>query len=217
MHSYAFYNGHLSEIERRLHALDEKSTVSLDLVYQNPNIGDRLTPEESCAKIQETSKFSVLREDLANELTSATGSVTYPGNLTWSNYLDYILCPTLCYELEYPRTERIVWSRLGYKILAVFGVIFLLTITSEEFIVPVLAESATRIESARLLKSHVLRIGISTLTGGTAPIGWSFLASGIYPSIISFEDTYIVHPRRILAVEWPLLVHFSLALLDTKL
>ncbi|RKF72890.1 putative sterol O-acyltransferase 2 [Golovinomyces cichoracearum] len=156
MHSYAFYNGHLSEIELRLHALDEKSTPSLESVYQTPNIGDRLTPEESCAKSQETSKFSVLREDLANELTSATGSVTYPGNLTWSNYLDYLLCPTLCYELEYPRTERVVWSRLGYKILAVFGVIFLLTITSEEFILPVLAESATRIENVNTFSETAL-------------------------------------------------------------
>jgi sterol O-acyltransferase len=75
------------------------------------------------------------------------GSVTYPKNLTWSNYTDYLFCPTLCYELEYPRTSGIVWTELGYKITAVFGVIFLLTITSEEYILPVMIESAMRLET----------------------------------------------------------------------
>jgi len=72
--------------------------------------------------------------------------VTFPQNLTLGNYVDYILCPTLCYELEYPRTEKIQWTELFWKTLAVFGCIFLLTITSEEFIVPVLNESALRLE-----------------------------------------------------------------------
>jgi sterol O-acyltransferase len=49
--------------------------------------------------------------------------------------------------LEYPRTDGIVWTELGYKILAIFGVIFLLTITSEEFILPVMIESALRLET----------------------------------------------------------------------
>lgn len=148
MHSYAFYNGHLSETERRLQALDEPSTASKEPAYQYPSAGHTPTSEEREKRAaDEKSELSRLREDLAIELTSPMGAVTYPKNLTWANYTDYIFCPTLCYELEYPRTAGIVWTELGYKILAVFGVIFLLTMTSEEFILPVMIESASRLET----------------------------------------------------------------------
>jgi sterol O-acyltransferase len=148
MHSYAFYNGHLSETERRLKALDEPATASKAPAYQYPSAGHTPTSEEREKRdADEKSELSRLREDLAIELTSPMGSVTYPKNLTWANYVDYTFCPTLCYELEYPRTDGIVWTELGYKILAVFGVIFLLTITSEEFILPVMIESAFRLET----------------------------------------------------------------------
>ncbi|CCU80209.1 sterol o-acyltransferase (APE2) [Blumeria hordei DH14] len=153
MHSYAFYNGHLSETERRLQSLDQPATASKAPAYQYPGVGEVPLPKSSSTSDRDLIQ---LREDLAMELTSPTGSSTYPKNLTWSNYWDYLLCPTLCYELEYPRTDRIVWSALGYKVLAVFGVIFLLTNTSEEFIVPVLAESAERLETAVSLSETIL-------------------------------------------------------------
>lgn len=150
MHSYSFYNGHLSETERRLRALDNPQTASKAPAYQYPTAGhtpDTPSAGDRAKSPEEKPDLSQLREDLAIELTSPMGSVTYPKNLTWANYIDYIFCPTLCYELEYPRTNGIVWSELGYKILAVFGVIFLLTITSEEFILPVMIESALRLET----------------------------------------------------------------------
>lgn len=87
-----------------------------------------------------------LRRDLATELTSPLGNVTYPHNLSYGNYVDYIFCPTLCYEIEYPRTQNIRWMEVFLKTLAVFGCIFLLTLTSEEFIVPVLDEAALRLQ-----------------------------------------------------------------------
>src|SRR5271155_4409435 len=46
MHSYAFYNGHLSETERRLHALDEPATASKAPAYQYPSAGHTPTSEE---------------------------------------------------------------------------------------------------------------------------------------------------------------------------
>jgi len=146
MHSYAFYNGHLRESEKRLQALDNPSTASKAPAYQYPSSGHVPTASEERAQ-KDADDLSLLRENLAIELTSPMGSVTYPKNLTWSNYTDYIFCPTLCYELEYPRTAGINWMELFYKVLAVFGCIFLLTITSEEFIYPVMMESAFRLET----------------------------------------------------------------------
>lgn len=118
----------------------------------NETISDDLFVE----KTEQREKLDRLRGDLAAELTSILGHVTYPQNLTWSNYSDYILCPTLCYELEYPRTEGIRWMELFWKALAVFGCIFLLTLTSEEFIVPVLSDSAMRLQQVQTLSDKGL-------------------------------------------------------------
>lgn len=90
---------------------------------------------------------SQLRDDLAMELVSPMGNVTYPANLTLYNAFDFLCCPTLCYELEYPRTDHTDLMELFYKTLAVFGCIFLLTITSEEFIIPVLKVSAIEMQA----------------------------------------------------------------------
>lgn len=164
MHSYAFYNGHLSETEKRLRALDDPSTASRApaILYPTPEnpMGTALSPNrpEATGKGDENTAYAngsspeedevaQLREDLARELTSPMGNTTYPQNLTWSNYLDFLCCPTLCYELEYPRTERVDKLKLISQTVAVFGCIFLLTVISEEFILPVLVNASARLDS----------------------------------------------------------------------
>ena len=151
MHSYAFYNGHLSETERRLRSLDKPENANLGAVVKYPSSPARLAQDDNSdesieEKLERREKLDQLRQDLAEELTSPMGNVTFPQNLTLYNYCDYILCPTLCYELEYPRTPRIQWLELFWKTLAVFGCIFLMTIISEEFITPVLADAAIRLK-----------------------------------------------------------------------
>ncbi len=150
MHSYAFYNGHLSTTEHRLSALDNPESASTAAAVRYPSPSPKLNVVDKAAEDKknedERETLAQLREDLALELISPLGQVTYPKNLSLMNYVDYILCPTLCYELEYPRTTKINWMELFYKTLAVFGCIFLLTLISEEFIVPVLRESALRLE-----------------------------------------------------------------------
>jgi hypothetical protein len=109
------------------------------------------------------------------ELTSPLGRVTYPDNLTWSNFVDFLFCPTLCYELEYPRTDGIVWTELFYKTLAVFGCIFLLTVTSEEFIIPVLAESAVRMHGTSKKPTERALVLAETISSLLFPFMVSFL------------------------------------------
>lgn len=169
MHSYAFYNGHLSTTEQRLSALDHPENASTKAAVRYPTATTKLDQINAAAEKQkhedDKEALSQLREDLAFELTSPLGHVTYPQNLSVANYADYVLCPTLCYELEYPRTGNRQWMELFWKTLAVFGCIFLLTITSEEFIVPVLQESAQRLEGVESLSemSLILAESISLL------------------------------------------------------
>jgi len=150
MHSYAYYNGHLSNTEHRLSALDHPENASTAAAIRYPSSSTQLNELDAAAEKQKNDDkeetLAQLREDLALELISPLGQVTYPQNLTMMNYVDYILCPTLCYELEYPRTAGRNWMELFWKTLAVFGCIFLLTITSEEFIVPVLNDAALRLQ-----------------------------------------------------------------------
>ncbi|KAI1342202.1 MBOAT-domain-containing protein [Xylariaceae sp. FL0016] len=169
MHSYAFYNGHLSETEKRLHRLDEPKGESKAPAYVYP------TPENPEGKLahgenevdsdSDGEGLSQLREDLARELVSPIGNVAYPRNLTWWNYFDYLLCPTLCYELEYPRNKSVNWTSLIAKVVATFGCIFLLTIISEEFILPVLQESRIRLDDTKsaLERTLILLESISWL------------------------------------------------------
>ncbi|KAF2502575.1 hypothetical protein BU16DRAFT_449555 [Lophium mytilinum] len=169
MHSYAFYNGHLSETRRRLNDLDHPDSASKAAAYKYPrpkaHLQDSSQVDHAERERENGENLLKLREDLAYELTSPLGHVSYPQNLTWGNYVDYIFCPTLCYELEYPRTPNTQWLELFYKTLAVFGCIFLMTVASEEFVIPVLDESAIRLQSSRSISDFTLIMAetISTL------------------------------------------------------
>lgn len=163
MHSYAFYNGHLSEARRRLNDLDTPEKASKAAAYRYPRRKTHLQeiPHSPSQETKESSaeRIRTLREDLAFELASPLGHVSYPENLTLMNYIDFIFCPTLCYELEYPRIPRIRWTELFSKTLAVFGCIFLMTVTADEFILPVLDESAIRMQDAANMSDFFLILG----------------------------------------------------------
>ncbi|KIJ20887.1 hypothetical protein PAXINDRAFT_165717 [Paxillus involutus ATCC 200175] len=75
--------------------------------------------------------------ELDSELVS-TGPqrVTYPENLTWKNFCSYMLIPTLVYELEYPRTDRIRLAYVFEKTIAFMGSFALLYTVTESFIIP---------------------------------------------------------------------------------
>ncbi|KAK5173739.1 Sterol O-acyltransferase 2 (Sterol-ester synthase 2) [Saxophila tyrrhenica] len=165
MHSYGFYCGHLATTLQRLKQLDlpinPKTPTTAAVRYPRTFPFPETTPtdgtadehhrEDNSDDDENISPIIQLRNDLAKELTSPLGNTTYPHNLTVSNFLDYLLCPTLCYELEYPRNPSRNYLELFYKTLAVFGCIFLMTITSEEFIIPVLDESHLRLQTAPTL------------------------------------------------------------------
>ena len=75
--------------------------------------------------------------DLLEDLTS-TGkeSIVWPANVTYTNYIDYLLIPTLVYELEYPRTSSVRPIYVLEKTLATFGTFFVLYAITEHIILP---------------------------------------------------------------------------------
>lgn len=151
--------GHLSTTFNRLKELDKpigpKTPTTAAVRYPRTfhlremkvdDAGDEHDEGDLDEIASNTPPIMQLREDLAKELTSPQGAITYPHNLTVANFCDYLICPTLCYELEYPRNASRSYLELFYKTLAVFGCIFLMTVASEEFIIPVLDESRIRLQ-----------------------------------------------------------------------
>ncbi|EPQ27077.1 uncharacterized protein PFL1_05361 [Pseudozyma flocculosa PF-1] len=89
-------------------------------------------------------EIEVLREDLlsakAPEVTEPgiirQDTVVWPDNVTYANFWDYLLVPTLVYELSYPRTTTIRPLYVLEKILATFGTFLVIYVITEHWIMP---------------------------------------------------------------------------------
>jgi sterol O-acyltransferase len=88
------------------------------------------------------STVQIFREVIQSELeaieTELNGkakdpSKRYPHNLTIVNWLDFIVLPTLVYELEYPRRAHIDWWYVAEKTAATLGGIWIMIIVSQSF------------------------------------------------------------------------------------
>ncbi|KAF8817376.1 hypothetical protein BYT27DRAFT_7152839 [Phlegmacium glaucopus] len=75
--------------------------------------------------------------ELRSELTSGgPHPITWPNNISWKNFAVYQLIPTVVYDLEYPRTDRIRPVYVFEKTVATFGTFALLYTVTESFILP---------------------------------------------------------------------------------
>ena len=122
MHSYLSYNLELeaalrrSKEIRKIFGPEETSGTTPDsprdgLRRRRPSSGMADAPAPSPKLVRRMSSNE--RLDLEAELMElekelVKGKTAYPANLTLFNFIDYLLVPTLVYELEYPRTEKLV-------------------------------------------------------------------------------------------------------------
>ncbi|KAN0063718.1 Sterol O-acyltransferase 2 (Sterol-ester synthase 2) [Thecaphora frezii] len=89
-------------------------------------------------------EIEVLREDLLSANLSDVSepgiikqeTVVWPENVTYANFWDYLLVPTLVYELSYPRTATIRPLYVLEKILATFGTFLVIYVITEHWIMP---------------------------------------------------------------------------------
>jgi sterol O-acyltransferase len=168
-HSYAFYNGYLSEVYKRkkvlnaklsqLHVTDAHSIASN--IASNVKV-DQFRGNQSPSSSIDMLDLSQLPDELqpnqldqltcliqseidacAAELTleaSNTQRVTYPKNLSYYSYLEYLHFPTVVYELTYPRTTLINWHYVAEKTAAVVGLMAIMILVSQHWIYPVVME-----------------------------------------------------------------------------
>ncbi|KAG6001132.1 hypothetical protein E4U21_004666 [Claviceps maximensis] len=80
---------------------------------------------------------------LTDELrgTASASEQAYPHNLTFLGHYQWILLPTLVYELEYPRSESISWAYVAEKMIAMVGVLFVMNQVAQYSIYPVVMKT----------------------------------------------------------------------------
>lgn len=118
MHSYAFYNGYLWNIHYEL-------TFSENALKKNtfePHVEELL---------QKSIKFCKF------EISSQSKTIEFPRNITLKNFFTYTMFPTVVYQIDYPRTERVRFRYLTSKICAVFGVIMLMVVLAQHSMYPI--------------------------------------------------------------------------------
>lgn len=79
---------------------------------------------------------NITRTEEGIQRETYTKTVTWPENITLWNFFDYLLVPTLVYELSYPRTKAIRPLYLLEKVLATFGTFFVIYVITEHWIIP---------------------------------------------------------------------------------
>ncbi|KAK1982630.1 MBOAT family protein [Colletotrichum cereale] len=94
-----------------------------------------------------------LTEELRGQATSVVRA--YPSNLGLKNHYEYIVLPTLVYELEYPRSDSIDWFYVAEKAAATFGIIFVMIMVSQAFIYPVVMQTLAMKETGMPLAERV--------------------------------------------------------------
>ncbi|RHZ82716.1 hypothetical protein Glove_104g28 [Diversispora epigaea] len=156
LHSYSFYNGELSEWALRLKSLKRDYFTLIGESKKSDNSEDSEDSEESeeseenekeniCQKQEAINQLKLKIDQVEGYLNSPAGNIRYSDNITIMNFIDFLLVPTLVYELEYPRTDKIRPWYLLEKLAAIFGTFFLLYVNTGTHIIPVLPNVSTSI------------------------------------------------------------------------
>lgn len=113
------------------------------------------------AQVRSLKKLITFEIDtIAEELKGATTLTNnqYPRNLNLRDFYSYIALPTVVYELEYPRQDRINWSYVAEKTAATFGVIGVMIVVSTAYIYPVVVSAVKMRDSGASLEERCKEI-----------------------------------------------------------
>ncbi|KAG0263374.1 hypothetical protein BG011_008896 [Mortierella polycephala] len=95
-----------------------------------------LKDPSSAALTVDANLVAIEIDDLKSDLKCQNGEL-WPANVTVANFIDYLIVPSLIYELQYPRTSKIRPMYVFEKSVATLGTFTLLYLTTEHYIYPV--------------------------------------------------------------------------------
>ncbi|XP_028983983.1 diacylglycerol O-acyltransferase 1b [Betta splendens] len=91
-----------------------------------------------------------------------SGKVCYPGNLTIRDMYYFVLAPTLCYELNFPRSPKIRMSFLLRRLFEMLFFIQLLVCLTQQWMIPIIQSSMKPLEDMDLsrMTERLLRLAV---------------------------------------------------------
>ncbi|XP_049850063.1 uncharacterized protein LOC126320759 [Schistocerca gregaria] len=92
-------------------------------------------------------------------------AVHYPHNLTLGNICYYFVSPTLCYQLNYPRTKKIRWAWVAVKFVQLIFLVCLIIFMLEQWYFPVIKNSYRFMKMAHwaILVERILKLSIPSI------------------------------------------------------
>lgn len=139
----------MSEVRQRRQSLHSgKETFNTDLEVIEASLeSNKALDRQQIGVFKKIIHWEIdgLTEEVTGKATSAERA--YPRNLTAKRHYEYILFPTVVYELEYPRNDSIDWVYVSEKAAATVGVIFVMIMVSQAFIYPVVVRTVAMREA----------------------------------------------------------------------
>lgn len=130
MHSFAFYNGYLWKI---VDDLDYTNSILKKWETVNDQSGD----ENDKELLIKYTKFCHSEIDSQKTLDGKK----FPETINCKNFFRFSMFPTLVYQNEYPRTQKIRWNYVTEKVCSIFGTILVMVITAQVFMYPIALEA----------------------------------------------------------------------------
>ena len=87
----------------------------------------------------------------------------YPKNITILDLLYFLCAPTLVYEPEFPRTEKIRWFLLFQNITLLVIFLFLIDFLIEQYVYPIAVQTSKEVESFNIF-TKLLRLTVPNIT-----------------------------------------------------
>lgn len=148
--SYAHANKDLRVLNRRAKKLDrEISTSSIDDMAFADNNAKPVSGEQYLKTVSQV-------KDLQAPF------LLYPQNITLKNLLWFLLAPTLCYQLNYPRAAEVNLRKILFLVFRMVFVAIMIIFSVEQYIKPTLETVITPMESGNipLVLERLLKLSI---------------------------------------------------------
>lgn len=160
MHSYGFYNGYLWSIQEELSFSEEylsRCGSSSDESNVDPKHKETLEHSIEFCKFELEYQGSIKFTSNDPKVQESYNPISFPDNITIKNFFDFTMFPTLVYTLNFPRTKRIRWRYVAVKVMAIFGIFFLMILIAQNMYPLIIeAQSAKSLPLGSKVQTYLL-------------------------------------------------------------
>lgn len=148
--SYNHVNSDLRKLARfmKQHTQKHGGTSGLASGAASPITSSNKDAQSTAQQQAEYSQFAI--NALQEVKDQQPPFLTYPQNVTVPNMLWFVIAPTLCYQLNYPRSTSVRWEYVASILLRMLIVGVFIVFCVEQYITPTLTQSLAALKSRNL-------------------------------------------------------------------